>query len=142
VAQAGAARVDREVVADQQRLVKTGGRLIQHARYYWLLLNGRLSYRLRIGVKSVTITKNFMGQPLHYLGKWHFIGKAPPRNNLPDPNGLSVGAQATATNALSRTRPISPRSGKGSATPMSLITRLYDRRKTLPRRALRTGFRH
>jgi hypothetical protein len=22
----------------QQRLVKTGGRLIQHARYYWLLL--------------------------------------------------------------------------------------------------------
>jgi hypothetical protein len=22
----------------QQRLVKTGGRLIQHARYYWLML--------------------------------------------------------------------------------------------------------
>ena len=24
--------------AKQQRLVKTGGRLIKHARYYWLLL--------------------------------------------------------------------------------------------------------
>jgi Transposase DDE domain group 1 len=24
----------------QQRLVKTGGRLIKHARYYWLLLAG------------------------------------------------------------------------------------------------------
>jgi hypothetical protein len=31
----------------QQRLVKTGGRLIQHARYYWLLLaEGRLTRRL------------------------------------------------------------------------------------------------
>jgi hypothetical protein len=25
----------------QQRLVKTGGRLMRHARYYWLLLGGR-----------------------------------------------------------------------------------------------------
>jgi hypothetical protein len=25
----------------QQRLVKTGGRLVKHARYYWLLLAGR-----------------------------------------------------------------------------------------------------
>jgi len=24
----------------QQRLVKTGGRLVKHARYYWLLLAG------------------------------------------------------------------------------------------------------
>src|ERR1700722_17126206 len=31
----------------QQRLVKTGGRLIQHARYYWLLLaEGHLTRRL------------------------------------------------------------------------------------------------
>ena len=31
----------------QQRLVKTGGRLVKHARYYWLLLaEGRLSRRL------------------------------------------------------------------------------------------------
>ena len=31
----------------QQRLVKTGGRLIKHARYYWLLLaERRLSRRL------------------------------------------------------------------------------------------------
>ncbi len=31
----------------QQRLVKTGGRLIKHARYYWLLLaEGRLTRRL------------------------------------------------------------------------------------------------
>jgi len=31
----------------QQRLVKTGGRLIQHARYYWLLVaDGHLTRRL------------------------------------------------------------------------------------------------
>ena len=30
----------------QQRLVKTGGRLVQHARYYWLLLaEGHLNRR-------------------------------------------------------------------------------------------------
>jgi len=31
----------------QQRLVKTGGRLVRHARHYWLLLGeGHLSRRL------------------------------------------------------------------------------------------------
>lgn len=31
----------------QQRLVKTGGRLVKHARYYWLMLaEGHLSRRL------------------------------------------------------------------------------------------------
>jgi hypothetical protein len=31
----------------QQRLVKTGGRLTKHARYYWLLLaEGHLTWRL------------------------------------------------------------------------------------------------
>ena len=31
----------------QQRLVKTGGRLVKHARYYWLLLaEGHLTRRL------------------------------------------------------------------------------------------------
>ena len=31
----------------QQRLVKTGGRLVKHARYYWMLLaEGHLSRRL------------------------------------------------------------------------------------------------
>jgi hypothetical protein len=31
----------------QQRLMKTGGRLVKHARYYWLLLaEGHLSRRL------------------------------------------------------------------------------------------------
>src|SRR5271154_6004044 len=35
----------------QQRLVKTGGRLIQHARYYWLLLaEGHLTRRLFAGM--------------------------------------------------------------------------------------------
>ncbi len=40
VAAAGAAQDHRQLVADQlqQRLVKTGGRLIKRARYYWLLL--------------------------------------------------------------------------------------------------------
>ena len=30
----------------QQRLVKTGGRLVKHARYYWLLAEGHLTRRL------------------------------------------------------------------------------------------------
>ena len=31
----------------QQRLMKTGGRLVKHARYYWLLLaEGHLTWRL------------------------------------------------------------------------------------------------
>ncbi len=31
----------------QQRLIKTGGRLVKHARYYWLLLaEGHLNRRL------------------------------------------------------------------------------------------------
>jgi len=35
----------------QQRLVKTGGRLIKHARYYWLLLaESHLTRRLFAGV--------------------------------------------------------------------------------------------
>jgi hypothetical protein len=41
VATAGAARADREVVADQLAAAageNSGGRLIKHARYYWLLL--------------------------------------------------------------------------------------------------------
>ena len=40
VAAAGAAKQDRQLVADElaARLVKTGGRLVKHARYYWLLL--------------------------------------------------------------------------------------------------------
>ena len=29
---------DRVSTSLQQRLVKTGGRLVKHARYYWLLL--------------------------------------------------------------------------------------------------------
>jgi len=44
----------------QQRLVKTGGRLVKHARYYWMLLaEGHLTRRLfgamvlRIGSLSV-----------------------------------------------------------------------------------------
>jgi hypothetical protein len=37
----------------QQRLVKTGGRLIKHARYYWLLLaEGHLTRRLFGGMLS------------------------------------------------------------------------------------------
>ena len=40
----------------QQRLVKTGGRLIKHARYYWLLLaEGHLSRRL-FGAMVLRIT--------------------------------------------------------------------------------------
>ena len=35
----------------RQRLVKTGGRLIKHARYYWLLLaEGHLTRRLFAGM--------------------------------------------------------------------------------------------
>ena len=39
------------LTSSQQRLVKTGGRLIQHARYYWLLLaEGHLTRRLFVGM--------------------------------------------------------------------------------------------
>jgi hypothetical protein len=41
LAAAGAAEEGRELVANQlgeQRLVKTGNRLVKHARYYWRLL--------------------------------------------------------------------------------------------------------
>ena len=41
-------RIDTwSLVSLQQRLVKTGGRLIKHARYFWLLLaEGHLTRRL------------------------------------------------------------------------------------------------
>ena len=48
----GAAQANRYLVAHQltslqQRLVKTGGRLVKHARYWWLLLaEGHLTRRL------------------------------------------------------------------------------------------------
>jgi hypothetical protein len=47
-----AARVDSwSLTSLQQRLVKTGGRLIKHARYYWLLLaEGHLTRRLFAGM--------------------------------------------------------------------------------------------
>ena len=42
----------------QQRLVKTGGRLIKHARYYWLLLaESHLTWRL-------------FGAMLHRIAAW------------------------------------------------------------------------
>ena len=45
VAAAGAEE-DRELVADEFALMKTGGRLVKHARYYWLLLaEGHLNRR-------------------------------------------------------------------------------------------------
>ncbi len=41
-------RIDKwSLTSLQQRLVKTGGRLVKHARYYWLLLaEGHLTRRL------------------------------------------------------------------------------------------------
>ena len=40
MAAAGAAEEDRELVADQLATTvgETGGRLVKHARYYWLML--------------------------------------------------------------------------------------------------------
>src|SRR5580658_2103661 len=49
VAAAGTAEENRQVVAHKlaERLVKTGGRLVKHARYYWLLLaESQLTRRL------------------------------------------------------------------------------------------------
>jgi hypothetical protein len=42
------ARIDNwSLTSLQQRLVKTGGRLVKHARYYWLLLaEGHLTRRV------------------------------------------------------------------------------------------------
>ena len=45
----GPAETDQELVLTslQHRLMKTGGRLVKHARYYWLLLaEGHLNRRL------------------------------------------------------------------------------------------------
>jgi hypothetical protein len=40
----------------QKRLVKTGGRLIKHARYYWLLLaESHLTRRLFAGLRKITV---------------------------------------------------------------------------------------
>ena len=53
MAAAGAARGDRQLslTSLQQRLVKTGGRLVKHARYYWLLLaESHLTRRLFAGM--------------------------------------------------------------------------------------------
>jgi hypothetical protein len=53
VAAAGVASpvVNWSLISLQQRLVKTGGRLIQHARYYWLLpAESHLTRRLFAGV--------------------------------------------------------------------------------------------
>jgi len=45
----------RSLTSLQQRLVKTGGRLVRHARYYWLLLaEGHLSRRLFGGMLRMT----------------------------------------------------------------------------------------
>jgi hypothetical protein len=38
---------DWSLTSLQQRLVKTGGRLVKHARYYWLLLAEGLLTRVR-----------------------------------------------------------------------------------------------
>jgi len=40
-------RIEKWSLTSLQRLVKTGGRLVKHARYYWLLLvESRLTRRL------------------------------------------------------------------------------------------------
>jgi hypothetical protein len=48
---AGSAGWNRELLADEfvARRVKTGGRLLKHARYYWLLLAGSHLNRRRFG---------------------------------------------------------------------------------------------
>jgi hypothetical protein len=44
----------------QQRLVKTGGRLIKHARYYWLLLaESHLTRRLFAGMRRKIVALRF-----------------------------------------------------------------------------------
>src|ERR1035441_10391262 len=42
-------RLQRSLTSLQQRLVKTGGRLVKHARYYWLLLAEGYLTRRRFG---------------------------------------------------------------------------------------------
>ena len=48
VAAAGAARriENWSLTSLQQRLMKTGGRLVKHPRYYWLLAESHLTRRL------------------------------------------------------------------------------------------------
>ena len=46
----------------QQRLVKTGGRLVKHARYYWLLLAESHLTRRRFGVMLGRIAMKTLGR--------------------------------------------------------------------------------
>ena len=51
------ARIGWSLTSLQQRLVKTGGRLIKHARYYWLLLaESHLTRRLFGGMLRRIVT--------------------------------------------------------------------------------------
>ena len=66
MAAAGAADAGRYPVADQlaAAIVKTGGRLIQHVRYYWLLLaESHLTRRLFAGMlRKVAMLPSPAGQ--------------------------------------------------------------------------------
>jgi len=69
----------------QQRLVKTGGRLVKHARYYWLLLaEGHLNRRrfgAMLGRIALLPLPDLLRQSLYsrfktrvsILGPWHFL---------------------------------------------------------------------
>ena len=72
----------------QQRLVKTGGRLVKHARYYWLLLaEGHLTRR-RFGAMLGRIAllagaarigecwSSSLWETVHGRGKWRGVGKS------------------------------------------------------------------
>jgi hypothetical protein len=39
----------------QQRLVKTGGQLVKHARYYWLLLAEKRTPRLHLSQPELVV---------------------------------------------------------------------------------------
>jgi hypothetical protein len=53
----------------QQRLVKTGGRLIKHARYYWLMLaESHLTRRLGPGSASFQAASQTPIRPLPRVG--------------------------------------------------------------------------
>jgi hypothetical protein len=54
---AGPKNTDQPAYKAQQRLVRTGGRLVKHARYYWLLLaEGHLTRRSTFDGKDEDVT--------------------------------------------------------------------------------------
>jgi len=124
----------------KQRLVKTGGRLIKHARYYWLLLaESHLTRRLfasmlgRMTVETPTVTIDgldavvqFSGLAPTFVGLYQVNAVVPPEgvgmaNDIPivlTIGGRQSNPNKTVTIAVAETGGTSSGGGGGTAPPV------------------------